>query len=214
MKRLYIYIDDSGVMHKNDKYIVYGGILFFSLNEIELLNKKINYQKEIKYNKLGIKHKRIIFHKIKNNILFGVIIKNENINNCIMSNTKSKGRYKDYAHKILIKNIVLYLIKNKIISRYDKLYMEINIDESNIKSNACRSLKGDIYNELINGTYNYRYNIKYNNILYNTLNIKINYLKSGDSFGIMIADFIAGQIRYDMYNKNSINYLKIKKIIP
>ncbi len=217
-QKIIIFIDDSGVMHINDEYVLYGGVFFKSDESYETFKKnyiniKKNNKKELKFSKDKYKIKNIMNFLIKQNT-FVVIIKNKNINEKIINDKKSRGRLKDYAQRIIIKKIVLYLITNKKINSENTTHINIYIDESNIKSNAYRIYSKDIYKELKKGIYNKKYNINFKPILTSNLKVEVKYINSKESTGIEASDLVVGYVRKNMLKKNLYKEIKIiKKII-
>ena len=125
-QEIYINMDDSGVLHPNDRCCVYGGIVF--TNKLEQENfgrkyksilKKIKCKychsdiskcshicPEIKDTNIKPQHKRWIWNLIKKETCFAVIIDNKRVNTSIMADKESRGRYRDYTQRIIIKKVI------------------------------------------------------------------------------------------------------------
>lgn len=126
MQELHIYIDDSGVFHKNNKYFVYAGFVFLSKSEKEIAKRKYkklvsqikkaeNIVGELKGCNLPRKHKRALFNVFREYESLFVVVTNDHIHEKIMSVSKSRHRFKDYALKRIIKEKVNYFIRNNKI---------------------------------------------------------------------------------------------------
>ncbi|MBR3229582.1 MAG: hypothetical protein IKF91_01995 [Bacilli bacterium] len=242
-QELFILIDDSGKLNSNETSCIYGGLFFYSSKEyMNFINKyksiikkiKCDYcsQKKISCNnkcleikgttKLKQKHKRWLFNLLKKQYNFGVFINNNKIYKNIMNNKSARGRFTDYSQKRIIKEIVLYSVKNKKISINKPLYLYIKSDEYSSKSNGYYKLEESIYEELINGIINFDYSKIHKPILKNKLYIKYTMYSSKKHYGIQSADFIAHYLHSE-YNKSllngkditkDINFIEVKLFLP
>ena len=153
---------------------------------------------------------------------FGVFINNHNIYPSIINSKPSRGRYIDYAQKRIIKEIILYSIRNKKIDASKPLYLYIKSDECSSKSNGYYNLKESIYEELVNGIINFDYSIIHKPILTSGLTIDYRTYNSAYNYGIQSADFIAHYL-HGKYNDFLINgkditsptsFIEIKLFLP
>lgn len=217
---IYINLDDSGKLTRKEKISVYGGIVFLSKDERDRfivqyrsINKDIkckycNKQKdscykkcpEIKNTNIESSDKRRIMNYISKYYTVALVVENDKVYDYVMNSKASRGRYIDYALRLLIKNIVEELIKIGKINPNTPLKIVLNIDEQTTKSNGYYNLKDGIYEELIHGIYNYNYNKKFNPILNSSLELDISYQDSGRSYAVQGADLIAGTIRRKCVN--------------
>lgn len=240
-QEIFINMDDSGVLHPNDKCCIYGGIAFVGRNEQDdfdrkyksILNKiKCKYCKsdiskchhrcpEIKDTNIGNSHKRWIFNMIKKQDCFAIIINNKKVKNDIMNSVGSRGRYRDYAQRILIKKVIDSLIKNKKIDPYQPINLTIRIDQQATSTDTNRQFISDIEKELTVGMINLEYNIIHKPIIFSKLTIDLKYVLSHRHISIQASDFIAGETRriiisdidhLDMLKK--LDYLNVKIFIP
>ena len=217
---IYLAVDDSGQLSKSDNIMTFGGIILF---ENEINDFKINYEKivmslknkykrynELKHSNLKSKHLNLFCNYLNNFLSFGVIINNKAIYNNIMNNSKAKGRYLDYAIKLMLKNVIDCLIKDKLINPYINLILNIYVDQTSYLSNGYYNLKDSIYEELRYGMSNIKNNINFKNIIYSKLTINLSYRDSKKDYLIQASDLIAGEIRKN-YIKNTnltfVNYL-------
>ena len=218
---IYINIDDSGKLVCGEKVAIYAGLVFSSKkekdkfitqyrsivqsikckyckNDIEDCNKDIC--PELKHNMLKAKHHRQIMNYIKKYSILCCIINNDKVYPNIKTDTASRGRYLDFALKLLIKHTIKSLIKEKIIDPNIPLKLVINIDEQTTKTNGYYNLKDGIVEELKYGIFNYNYNTIYPPIISSDLDVSICYQKSEKSFLIQASDLVAGTVRKTYLN--------------
>ncbi len=221
-KNVFIFIDDSGITHKNDKYSFFGGIVFLSEEEYKKFSKeyklhfksinKINKFKELKYTYIKNLNNETIFNFVNKYITFGICMKNYNISSNIMSEKKSRSRFRDYCIRRIIKEIILYLFKLNYICD-NNIKLNIILDSDNQKTNTNRLLSEDIYKELKIGFNNKKYNIKFMPIIKNKLYIDIKYVNSIKCHGIQAADLIVGNLRNSIIQNKKVT-TNIIKYLP
>ncbi len=218
---IYLTIDDSGQLSKRDNIMTFGGLIFLDslkintfLNDykniINSLKRKYPKYQELKHSNLKYKDTKKLINLINNYLTFAVIIDNNKIYKSILKNPKSKGRYLDYAIKMIVKKIIKELINDNIINPYFNLIIKIYIDESTFKSNGYYNLKDSIYEELKNGMHNIKNNTNFSNLIYGNLEVLINYVDSYSNYLIQASDIVAGFVRKSYIQKNNldnINYL-------
>lgn len=240
---IYILMDDSGKLNSNENTCIYGGLFFYSNKDyINFINKyksiidsiKCNYCYKDKNNcnqdcieikgttKLKPKDKRRLFNLLKKQNNYGVFINNNRIYNKIMIDKAARGRYSDYAQKRIVKEIVLYSIRNKSIDSNKELFLNIKIDESKTKSNGYYNLKDSIYEELVNGIINYDYSTIHKPLLTKGLKIKVRNFNSKYNFGIQSADIISHYLhsQYEQHLKtgkdisSTTSFIEVKLFLP
>lgn len=217
---IYINLDDSGKLTKNEKISVYGGIVFLSKEErdkfIVQYRKIINEIKckycfsskdncsnkcpEIKNTNVKASDKRRMINYIKKYFTVSLVIENTKVYDYIMQNKASRGRYIDFVLRVLIKRTIEELIKLKKINPKNPLKIILNIDEQTTKSNGYYSLRDGIVEELVHGIYNYNYDKSFKPILNSSLELVLTYQDSGKSYAVQGADLIAGTIRRKCIN--------------
>ena len=166
--------------------------------------------------------RRRIFNLIKNEYNYGVFIDNSKVYDFIMNDKASRGRFCDYAQKRIIKEIVVYSIKNKKIDPKKPLKLYIKIDEAKTKSNGYYSLKDSIYEELVNGIINFDYSKAHKQVLDNELVIKLKTYDSKYNLGIQSADIISHYLhsKFEQFIKNDIDittttsFIEVKLFLP
>ena len=139
-----------------------------------------------------------------------------------MESKASCGRFIDYSQKRIIKEILLYSIKNGKIDSTKELELYIKIDQDTTKSNGYYNLKESIYEELVNGISNFDYSVIRNPILKNKLTVEVVHYNSKHNYGIQAADMMANYLhhQYELnLNKNidispSTDFIEVKLFLP
>ena len=234
-------MDDSGVLHPNERCCVYGGIVF--TNKLEQENfgrkyksilKKIKCKychsdiskcshicPEIKDTNIKQQHKRWIWNLIKKETCFAVIIDNKRVNTSIMADKESRGRYRDYTQRIIIKKVIDKLIKDGKIDPNLPVKLIIRIDQQATATNTNRAFVKDIEKELTVGITNLEHNMIHKPILFSKLSIDLIYVLSHRHILIQASDFIAGETRRIIVSNleklimlKKIEYLDVKIFLP
>lgn len=240
-QQIFINMDDSGVLHYNDEICVYGGIAFISqkakedferkyksiLKDINCsycrkCKEKCNHKcPEVKDTNIKNKHKRRIFNLIKQEYCSAIIINNKKVEESIMNNKKSRGRYRDYVQRILIKRIIEKLIKEEKIDPNKNIELIIRIDQQATSTDTNRRFIEDIEKELTKGINNYKCNVRHKPIVFSKLEIDLKYVESHKHIVIQASDLIAGETRKAvLHNKNineiikSTEYLNVRIFVP
>ncbi len=225
---IYMAIDDSGNLLQ-DKIMTFGGIIFFNSNELNNFTKeyqnivaiyKPRYKRllkrkpaiELKSCNLKKKHFQVFMNYLSKYELMSIGIDTTKIYKNILKNKKSKGRYLDYAIKIMIKNTIKDLIKINKLDQNKELELIIYVDQSSYKSNGLYNLEKSIYQELKYGMTNIRKNSKFKNLINNKLTIRVIFKNSLLSYPVQAADLIAGYARKSIVNKNDNNLKTINHL--
>lgn len=240
---IFILMDDSGKLNKNENSCIFGGLFFYSSNEyMNFVNKYKNIIDQIKckYCHQNSKHcdkhcieikgttrlsksdKRRIFNLVKKEKNFGVFIKNSKVFAPIINDKSARGRFCDYAQKRIIKEIILYSIRNHFIDPNQPLKLYIKIDECKTKSNGYYNLQDSIYEELVNGIINYDYSMIHKPILSGSLIVKVKTYDSKYNFGIQSADIMSHYLhsKYEWHLTtgnditSTISFIEVKLFIP
>lgn len=240
-QEIYINMDDSGVLHSNEKCCIYGGIVFTSKKDQEIFGRKYksilkeikckycqsdisrcsHICPEIKDTNIKPQHKRWIWNLIKKETCFAVIIDNKRVNQPIMDDKESRGRYRDYAQRIIIKKVIDRLIKDGKINPNLPIKLIIRIDQQATATNTNRDFVKDIEKELTVGMMNLEYNMTHKPILFSKLNIDLMYVLSHRHISIQASDFIAGETRRIILSDldkltmlKKLEYLDVKLFLP
>lgn len=154
---------------------------------------------ELKSSKLAVQHRRHLLNFIKKYNTSVVVVNNAKLKDHIFENKASVGRYKDYAIKREVKNIIEKLISENKIDSSKPVKIFLNLDQQTTISNGYYDLEHTIKEELQYGIFNYNYGIMYPPILSEVF-IKIKYKNSYYSYNIQAADLLVGEIRHKYYN--------------
>lgn len=240
-QEIFINMDDSGVLHTNEKCCIYGGIVFTSklsqenferkykniLNRIKCkycqsdISKCWHICPEIKDTNIKSQHKRWVWNLIKKETCFAVIIDNKRVNSSIMNDKNFRGRYRDYTQRIIIKKVIDKLIKDGYVDPNLPVKLIIRIDQQATATNTNRDFVKDIEKELTIGMTNFEYNKIHKPILFSELSIDLKYVLSHRHISIQASDFIAGETRRiilsDLDNLTmlrKLDYLDVKVFLP
>lgn len=213
LQTIYINMDDSGKLNKNEDVCVYAGVVFFSKEEKDefitkyrdiVKNIKCSYCKktpcnnscpELKHNNLSQKDKRRFLGFVKKYYVIGCVINNEKVYDNIMESKAAKGRFTDYVIRKTIISFFRKMIKTGKINPHKPVKLIINMDEQSTKSNGYYSLGEGIKEELKYGISNYNYFFPPRPILFSDFELQLLYRHSDQSYVIQAADLIAGSIR-------------------
>lgn len=234
LQTIYINLDDSGKLVDTEKVSVYAGIVFTSKQDKDkfitqyrsiVQSIKCKYCKkdslkcndkfkcpELKHNMLKPKHNRQLVNYIKKYSTICCVINNDKVYSNIKDNRASRGRFLDYAIKLLIKQVVKSFIKEKRINPDLPIKLIVNIDEQTTKTNGYYNLKDGILEELKYGIINYNYGCILNPIVNSDLEVSICYQKSEKSYLIQASDLIAGTVR-NLYLRNINDSMEFSKRI-
>jgi hypothetical protein len=242
IQTIYINLDDSGKIIKEEKYCIYAGTVFLSKLEYDkfitqyrsIVEKtKCKYCKklpekcskecpELKNYNLKYKHKRQLLNCTNQFYTVACIIDNNRLREDILTENASRKRYVDYAIKITIKSVIKDLIKTGKINPEKPVKLILNIDQEATKSNGYYSLDEGIKEELVHGVSNFNYGIYHKPILFGGFSIRLKYLCSNTSYPIQGADLVAGTIRRSLlyYENDTVNlnkdleFVTFKKFLP
>ena len=229
---IYINIDDSGKLVETEKVSIYAGLVFTSKKEKDkfitqyrsiIEDIRCKYCKknvaicasnkscpELKHNMLKAKHNRQLMNYIKKYSTICCIINNDKVYPNIKADTASRGRFLDYSLKLLIKQVVKNMIREKKINPDLPIKLVINIDEQTTKTNGYYNLRDGIIEELKYGIFNYNYSYFNTPIVNSDLEVDVCYQKSEKSYLIQASDLVAGTVRR-LYLNNTNNLLEFSK---
>ncbi len=200
--RLYVYLDESGSIHKNSntKYFAVGG--YFTLDNYRLKiisvykkinkfikeNRNIKLSKEMKSYDYLINEKQLLFSNIENIpgfYGFSKVFDKEKMQKGIANS----NIFYNYAVKLIFSDIIFPLLKN-----YKDKLIEIKLlcDNRNVRVGDLKNLENYLNTEFC--LNNYVFNVKY--------------YDSKTSFGIQLADLIVNTF-YNYYA----NYDRVSQVI-
>lgn len=213
MQQVYFYIDDSGVLHRNEDYFVYAGYVFLNAKQKDIaywkykklsdsIRDSLNLSGELKSFGLDVKHKRSLYRILKNEHSFAAYVDNKRVYDSIMSQKKSRHRFKDYILKRVIKNKVNQLIRMNLINPNEHITLNINIDEQLTATDGYYDLEHSVYEELVNGIINFNYQAHYQPILHGGAKINVKFLDSKNDYLIQASDVLANRFRASFIHDN------------
>lgn len=219
---IFVYGDETGVFDKkhNDVF-VFGGLIFFGKEEKDAMHRKFlhaersllpSYQKgaekvELKACQLKKKHKAGLFRATNNCIRYAFIVTQNEVNDNIFNNKKSKQRYLDYVYKVGLKTVFGRLINAKRINPAEVENVYIRFDEHTTATDGKYELKEGIEEEFKHGTYNFKYNIFHPPIFPDMKGvIEVTFKDSKDDALIRASDIIANQTWYYEISGQSLEF--------
>lgn len=222
--KISIFVDDSGVLCKNDDHFVYAGYIFLSDEDknhakrkfISLLSKIKKERRttcELKASELPRKHKNALYNVMKNCESFHVYVPIKRVKPHILNSKRSITRFKDYALKRGIKEKMKQLIKSGLIdpSRVESII--INVDEQLTSTDGIYSFNESITEELLHGIYNFDYDKQFEPILFCNPKISTHFCDSSKNYLIQASDILANRVRAS-YAYNRIELRKIPNHKP
>ena len=238
---VYIHMDDSGVFHLNENICVYGGIVFLNKDDQDNFTRKyrstINQFKckycngtkgkcrkrcpELKDTNLNSTDMRRIFNLLKKEFTYALVIENQKVKKDTMNNKSKRGKFRDYAQRRMIKQILVKLISLNKIDPNKPLKLIVRIDQQTTSTDSIRPFVEDITRELTKGIYNAKYDINFPPILFSDFDIELKYVVSHRHICIQASDIIAGEtrkiiisglMRIDLLKK--LEYLNVKLFLP
>lgn len=200
--RLYVYLDESGSIHKNSntKYFAVGGYftiekyrlkitsLYKKINKLVKDERKIKMDKEIKSYDYLTKEKQLIFSSMENIpgfYGFSKVFDKEKMQKGIVDS----NIFYNYAVKLIFSDIIFTLLKN-----YTDEQIEIKLlcDNRNVRVGDLKNLENYLNTEFC-----------LNNYVFN-----VSYYDSKTNFGIQLADLIVNTF-YNYYA----NYKRVSTVI-
>lgn len=200
--RLYVYLDESGSIHKNSntKYFAVGGYftiekyrlkitsLYKKINKLVKDERKIKMDKEIKSYDYLTKEKQLIFSSMENIpgfYGFSKVFDKEKMQKGIVDS----NIFYNYAVKLIFFDIIFPLLKN-----YTDQQIEIKLlcDNRNVRVGDLKNLENYLNTEFC-----------LNNYVFN-----VSYYDSKTNFGIQLADLIVNTF-YNYYA----NYKRVSTVI-
>ena len=200
--RLYVYLDESGSIHKNSntKYFAVGGYikikkyrlkitsLYKKINKLVKDERKIKIDKEIKSYGYLTKEKQLIFSSMENIpgfYGFSKVFDKEKMQKGIVDS----NIFYNYAVKLIFSDIIFPLLKN-----YTDEQIEIKLlcDNRNVRVGDLKNLENYLNTEFCLNNYVF----------------SVSYYDSKTNFGIQLADLIVNTF-YNYYA----NYKRVSTVI-
>lgn len=200
--KVYVYIDESGSIHKNSKtrYFAVGGYFCFDIDRVKICSKykKCNLKikrkngfdlsKEIKSYDMSKEEKIMIFDKIQDIHSFNGCVKIFDKNN--MKDINDSNIFFNYAVKLLLVDCVLPIINTDDLD--SNIEFVLSVDNRNISVKDLKNLQNYLKTEFCLNDYDF----------------KVNYYDSASKYEIQLADLVVNTF-YNRYK----DYKLVDKVI-
>lgn len=202
--KIYVYLDESGSIHKNShtKYFAVGGYFAFKedKNKVTSLYKKINktikdtrnipLDKEVKSYDMTEEEKVNIFNQIQDiDTFYGCVKVFEK--GAMRKEIVESNIFFNYAVKLLFKDCIVSLLNLNQIQ--DNIEFIVSVDNRNIRIGDLNNLETYLKTEFCLDNFDF----------------KITYYDSATNYGIQLADLVVNTF-YNYYKDKSI----VAKVIP
>lgn len=207
MQSVYMYFDDSGVLHRNAKneVFIYAGYCFVGRDRYENarrryrtvlrdIKKGLGMTGEVKASKLKNKYKARLIRTQINERSCAVTVNISRMRSSILDDKMSIHRFKDYALKRGIKAEIQDLIDSGEVDPKEDMELYIYLDEQATASNGVYNLKSSVYEELQNGIHNFDYGTFYPPLIEGNLKVFMSYCNSETNYLIQSCDILANRI--------------------
>ncbi len=200
---VYVYIDESGSIHKNSKtkYFAVGGYFTFFddrnkiISTYKRINKEVKLTRNIQMNKEIKSYDYTDEEKIE---IFKAVQKIEYFCGCSMIFNKSLMKkeiiesniFFNYSIKLLFTDCIIPLINTK---KYSNIKFIVSIDNRNIKVGHLNDLQTYLRTEFCLENFDF----------------KVTYYDSSTNFGVQLADLIINTF-YNVYKDKNI----VKNVVP
>lgn len=210
-QEVFIYLDDSGTLHKHasGQYFIYAGYIFLSQKEKDkalaiyrAAAKKCNPSKEeLKAYGTKGKTKRYLVSILREYESFSCVVDKNRVYSSIMDNKKSIHRYKDYCIKRIAKAKLVSLISRKIIDPNQPIKLRFFVDNQPTSTDGIYNLRESIREELSSGIANFDYGVIHEPIFHNKVQVFTDFCDSKYHYLIQASDMLANCI-FTKYNFN------------
>lgn len=215
---IYVYSDESGVLDKKHcRYFVFGGLVFLSKDERDLWSRKyvsaeknisqaerIDRSQEVKASSISNESKSKLYKSLKKAERFGIVIRQEAVEDAFFVHKKTKQRYLDWAYKVAVKKKLEEMIRRKCFDPAEVTEITFMVDEHSTATNGIYELHEALEHELKIGTTNYDKNAFYPPLFPNLQDVKLQYCNSAKTTLIRAADIVANRLYYLSMANNGI----------
>ncbi len=208
MQELFVYLDDSGVLHRNAKeqYFIYAGYIFTSISEKDkallrfydaVCKIKRKTRGEIKASQVKPLVKSFLNDKMNRFESLSCVVDKTRVYDRILDCSQSIHRYKDYCIKLMAKAKILNLIERGLVDPNIDTIVHFYIDEQPTTTDGRYSLQEGIFTEFSAGTQNFATHTFYEPIFRRQCIITTEICDSKENYLIQAADFLANSIFID-----------------
>jgi len=202
--KIYVYLDESGSIHKNSntKYFAVGGYFVFKedklkvtssykkINKVMKDNRKLSLMQEIKSYDITDEEKIDIFDKIQDiDTFYGCVKIFEK--GAMKKEVVESNIFFNYAVKLLFKDCIVPLLN--LNQTNDNIEFVVSVDNRNIRVGDLNNLETYLKTEFCLENFDF----------------KITYYDSTTNFGIQLADLIVNTF-YNSYKGRKI----VQKVLP
>ncbi|MCL2094553.1 DUF3800 domain-containing protein [Candidatus Saccharibacteria bacterium] len=209
-QQIFIYLDDSGVLHRNsdEQFFIYAGYVFLSKREKDKAlalyrnaAKKLQATRhqEIKAHGLKGSNKKFLLSRLSNYESFSCVVNKSKVYPSIMCNKNSIHRYKDYCIKRAAKAKIANMINRKLIDPGQPTVLRFFIDNQHTSTDGIYNLHESIREEFRNGIANFDYGIIHPALFTSGLEVHITFCDSRNHYLVQASDMLANSI-FTKYN--------------
>ncbi|QJR43940.1 DUF3800 domain-containing protein [Mycoplasma miroungirhinis] len=211
---LKIFSDESGVFDsKNNRYYILAGVIILNNKDynnvllkyrnVEMNIKsilKIDNKSELKAYNTAPKYKRRLLNVINSYYKFAIVIDLNKVYDRIMNNKFHKQSFQDYAYSRGVKEFLLFLAEQNVISLEEINSINFFLDQRPTSTSGWYELCQSIKKELKFGKYDEKFLNFREGIIPTVKNIELKYLDSKSHYLIRASDFLANHLFY-LWNK-------------
>lgn len=209
----FIYLDDSGVLHKNARgqFFIYAGYIFLSKKQKDAalanyrsaarqIQKSLSKKnQEAKAYVLSGHQKRFLNSRLAEYGSFSCVVDKSCVYGSILDSKKSIHRYKDYCLKRASKTKVQELIKRGLIDPARPITLRFFIDNQPTSTDGIYNLRESIREEFQNGIANFDYGIRYDALFSERVQVFTTFCDSSKNYLIQASDILANSL-FTKYN--------------
>lgn len=213
MKTIWIFIDDSGVLHSNaqNNIFVYAGYSFITLERKEDAKRRYRALShrvqdvagivgEVKASRLNNKNKAKLFRVMRNERSLASTVDIARVYNNILGNKNSIHRYKDYVLKRLVKLAVQKYINEGKLDSNEDLKIVLSLDEQATATDGIYNLHDSIYEELAEGVSNFDYGTFHEPVMHKKVEVQVKFCDSSCDYLIQSADILANRVWHSYFD--------------
>jgi hypothetical protein len=164
------------------------------IKALDAIKKVAPIYKEYKASNLTKNYKRSLHNAIKDYYSLSMAVKLGVIYKHIISDKKTRCRYKDYVLKRGIKSVLSQAIESKRIRPDDDIKLYIYIDQQQTATNGYYGLSDSITEELQHGISNFDYGVYHKSLFNGSVDVNLHYCDSKHNYLIQASDILANRI--------------------